>query len=1219
MPIPRVDPFRRLLRSLPALFLGVAFSAGSAWGDFSLALEVNPDPVAPGQPIDVQVSVSSTANSGTLTLNILWPALLETTPSVSDGGDCPGAFCEAGESLSWDLGSLGANSRVTISFSEFVRNTAVDGATVPLDIELLENGLQVATLSRSTEVLADSPLELAIDPLTDPVPSGGTLVYELVYGNTAGASSSNTELNMPLPVGTQFVSATGGGAFSAGSVTWSLGNLPPNTGGRERVTVQVGVLDEGTLLSLEGAVLSGEVSLIAREARATAVSSIASEALELELEVNPDPTDPDQNQETQVSIGNPTAGSTGPLSLRLLWPEELTTSPLASDGGDCPGSFCETGEYLVWDLGALGPNRSVTVSYSEFIRGTVADGTLIPLEFELLEAGSPARNLSHTAIAQGDSPLELVVDPLSDPVSPGAELVYEVVYGNTSAVTAQDAVLTLPLPEGTQFVSATGGGALSSGTVTWSLGDLPPHSAGRERLTVQAGALNEGSLLSVDAAVLAAEISFAPRHARAMAVSGVATETLELALEINPDPVDPNQIQDTQITVGNPDAGPTGTLSLRLLWPEELATSPLATDGGDCPGSFCDTGEYLSWDLGLLGGNRSVTVSFSEPARPDSIDGSLIPLEFELFEDGLPVRKLSHTTVVSSDSPLELAVDPLADPVQPGGTLVYELVYGNTDDSSLENAELSMPLPAGTQFVSATGDGLLSAGRVVWSLGSLAPSNTGRQRVTVQVDALAEGSLLTVDAAVLSGTIGPIAREARAMAVSGIATEVLELEIEVNPDPVKPGQNQDTQITVGNTGAGATGVLSLRLLWPEELATTPLASGGGDCPGSFCEAGEYLSWELGLLGGNSTVTVSFSEFVRGTVADGTLIPLEFELFEDGLPVRKVSHKAVVLSDSPLELALTPSLDPVPSGGTLVYELIYGNSGTVSARDTVLTMPVPEGTQFLSATGAGEFSEGSVSWSLGVLQPNVGGRERVTVQVGALADGALLSVDSAVLSGEVALLDREARASSVSRVAVETLGLTVDATPNPVLAGADLGVDITVDNPNAGTTGTLLLRLLWPEGLNTSPATTGGGDCPGSFCEAGEYLTWDLGLLGANADIAVSVVEPVRANAAEGTIIPLEFELFEDGKLVRSVAQSVLVNPSTDTDNDGEPDAFDDDDDGDGMSDRCEIRWGLDPLDPSDADEDPDGDGRTNRQECEDGTNPFDNDNFIFKDGFEADE
>jgi hypothetical protein len=54
------------------------------------------------------------------------------------------------------------------------------------------------------------------------------------------------------------------------------------------------------------------------------------------------------------------------------------------------------------------------------------------------------------------------------------------------------------------------------------------------------------------------------------------------------------------------------------------------------------------------------------------------------------------------------------------------------------------------------------------------------------------------------------------------------------------------------------------------------------------------------------------------------------------------------------------------------------------------------------------------------------------------------------------------------------------------------------------------------------------------------------------------VEPVRANAAEGTIIPLEFELFEDGKLVRSVAQSVLVNPSTDTDNDGEPDAFDND-------------------------------------------------------------
>ncbi len=46
-----------------------------------------------------------------------------------------------------------------------------------------------------------------------------------------------------------------------------------------------------------------------------------------------------------------------------------------------------------------------------------------------------------------------------------------------------------------------------------------------------------------------------------------------------------------------------------------------------------------------------------------------------------------------------------------------------------------------------------------------------------------------------------------------------------------------------------------------------------------------------------------------------------------------------------------------------------------------------------------------------------------------------------------------------------------------------------------------------------------------------------------------------------------------------------------------------DSDGDGMSDDCELRYGLDPLQPADAIADPDHDGKTNLEECLTGTNP----------------
>jgi hypothetical protein len=46
-----------------------------------------------------------------------------------------------------------------------------------------------------------------------------------------------------------------------------------------------------------------------------------------------------------------------------------------------------------------------------------------------------------------------------------------------------------------------------------------------------------------------------------------------------------------------------------------------------------------------------------------------------------------------------------------------------------------------------------------------------------------------------------------------------------------------------------------------------------------------------------------------------------------------------------------------------------------------------------------------------------------------------------------------------------------------------------------------------------------------------------------------------------------------------------------------------DSDGDGMSNECELRYGLDPLNPADASLDPDVDGKTNLEECLAGTNP----------------
>src|SRR5256885_7141116 len=57
-----------------------------------------------------------------------------------------------------------------------------------------------------------------------------------------------------------------------------------------------------------------------------------------------------------------------------------------------------------------------------------------------------------------------------DPVAAGGTITYTLAYANTGNSGATAVVLSDTVPVNTTFVSATGGGTLSAGVVTWSIG-----------------------------------------------------------------------------------------------------------------------------------------------------------------------------------------------------------------------------------------------------------------------------------------------------------------------------------------------------------------------------------------------------------------------------------------------------------------------------------------------------------------------------------------------------------------------------------------------------------------------------------------------------------------------------------------------------------------------------------------------------------------------------
>jgi len=352
-----------------------------------------------------------------------------------------------------------------------------------------------------------------------------------------------------------------------------------------------------------------------------------------------------------VVISNPTSASVDDAAVAVRIPKHLYTiqNSQISIGGACPGTGCTDGERASWSLGTILPGESRTVSFPPVVAAGVPDGTLIPFEAEVIATGEVPVLARATTLVNAQKALELLVQDGGYPVAPGGTLLYIVHYGNQSGAPL-DGTVTLTVPDGTSFESASDGGGLNSnGDAQWSIEDLPPDGGDSRELMVKVDDdLPEGSLVSTSATATVGDGD--GQSARAAETTPAAFGPLMASMEVTPDPIEPTGQLLVSATVTNTSADTVDDIDVHISMPQGLDAvfnSDLSS-GGSCPGTSCSALQRATWTVGSLAVGQSSTVAFTATVASDTTAGSLISFDAEVTAADQSIAGASGTASVCS-------------------------------------------------------------------------------------------------------------------------------------------------------------------------------------------------------------------------------------------------------------------------------------------------------------------------------------------------------------------------------------------------------------------------------------------------------------------------------------------------------------------------------------------------------------------------------------------
>lgn len=631
----------------------------------------------------------------------------DTLPSTASFVSASGSGTVAGNVVTWPtIPTIGAGASqsftvvVTAPSSGVLTNLAAATATTP-DPDLSNNNGSASTARVVTTVTTSADVRVAKSgPATALV--GSTFSYTVVVSNHGPLAAASVVVTDTLPAGVTFVSASAGGTRTGNVVTWpSVASLASGASLTFSVTVSAPIL--GTFTNLAAATSATPDPDPANNNGSAAGSRVTTQVVAV--------------ADVAVTKTGPTTANLGSLvtyaiTVRNHGPGTASgvvvtdTLPVGLTFVGASGGATATGGVVRWPAILSLPSGMVqTFSLTARVDGA---GLLTNLAAaaSLSSDPDPSNNNGSAATSRVTTVVAALADVVAVKTGPasvdaGAPVSYQITVSNSGPNPALDVVVTDTLPTAATWVSATGGGSLAGGVVTWpAIPSLAPGASVTFGVTVTAPAA--GAITNVVAAraaspdpepgnnngsrpegrvittIRAPDLAIAKSHAGDLAIGTSARYTL---------------------TVTNVGAVPTvGPAVVTDTLPAVFAVQAAGGAGWTCLVS----GRVVTCSHPATLGPASVTAVELDVLVLSTASGSVVNRAYvsTAGDQGFTGNNVAvDVATVSALSPLVLEKRALREEVEAGDLVEYELVLSNVGAGAIAGVVVTDTLPAGFAYL----------------------------------------------------------------------------------------------------------------------------------------------------------------------------------------------------------------------------------------------------------------------------------------------------------------------------------------------------------------------------------------------------------------------------------------------------------------------------------------------------------------------------------------